>query len=54
MQKVNKRKLIFSIPENLAQRIDAILEEDGFVNRPDFFRFLAMRYLDSRPKKEII
>lgn len=52
MQKMNKRKLIFSIPENLAQRIDAILDEDGFVNRPDFFRFLAMHYLDNRPRKQ--
>lgn len=42
----NMRKMIFSVPEKLAQRIDAILKEDGFVNRPDFFRFLAMQYLD--------
>lgn len=34
------------MPEKLAQRIDEILEKDGFVNRPDFFRFLAMEYLD--------
>ena len=42
------RKMIFSVPERLAQRIDEILEKDGFVNRPDFFRFLAMEYLDRR------
>jgi len=45
------RKMIFSVPERLARRIDEVLEEDGFVNRPDFFRFLAMRYLDRRMDK---
>lgn len=42
------RKMIFSVPEKLANRIDEAVETDGFVNRPDFFRFLAMRYLDRR------
>jgi metal-responsive CopG/Arc/MetJ family transcriptional regulator len=42
------RKMIFSFPERLAERVDEVIKKDGFVNRPDFFRYLAMRYLDQR------
>lgn len=40
------KKMIFTIPEKLADRMDKAIKRDGFVNRPDFWRFLAMQYLD--------
>lgn len=37
----------FSIPKNLDLRIQATIKEKGFASKAEFFRYCAVRYIDS-------
>lgn len=36
----------FSIPQNLAKRIESIMQTKGFSSKAEFFRFSALYFID--------
>lgn len=36
----------FTIPTNLATRINKVIQKKGFTSKAEFFRFVALQYID--------
>jgi len=42
---IRMKKLLISIPESLLENIDEAIQQWGFANRTEFFRFTALDFL---------